>query len=74
VVRSQQAEQSLTQGSAREKLIQSTKTLNSVDSGKTSGMYRMGISQVLYGGEFCLEGVSNRTRSDAITLKRGETV
>jgi hypothetical protein len=53
VVRSQLAEQCLAQGSAYEKLKETSKTLNRAETGKTSGIYRMGISQFYYGGEIC---------------------
>jgi hypothetical protein len=51
VVRSQLAEQRVAQGSAYETLKETSKTLNRADTGKTRGIYRMCISQILYGGE-----------------------
>jgi hypothetical protein len=53
VVRSVLAEQCLSQGSAYEKRGDTSKTLNRVETGKTSGICWMDISQVLYGGEIC---------------------
>jgi hypothetical protein len=53
VVRSQLAEQRLAEGSANEKHKETSKALNRSETGKTSGIYRMGITQVLYGGEIC---------------------
>jgi len=53
VVRSQLVEQCLGQGCAYEKLKETSKTLIRAQTGETSAKYRMGSSQVLYGGEIC---------------------
>jgi len=66
VVRSQLAEQSLAQGSAYEKLKETSKILKRAETGKTGVKYLMGSSQVQYGGEICWKGIM-RKRSDVMT-------
>ena len=64
--RSQLVEQCLAQGSAYEKLKETSKTLIRAQTGETSAKYRMGSSQVLYGGEICWQGIMKK-RCDVMT-------